>query len=234
MAHTNLGWMIERRGDLAGALAEYRKALELAPEFQLAKGAMARVERLIPLLPSLDEVVAGRVEPVSASEALGFAQLCCAHFRRQYAAAARLIARAFALDPKIASAPSFLDEELGGHRYDAACSAMLAGSGKGSDAPAAPAARAELRKQALDWLRTELAISAKRAAAERSSDRSAVASVLSRWLTDSNLSSIRSALDHVDLPADERSAWDAFSADVRATIERARKSTQPSPMPRSP
>jgi tetratricopeptide (TPR) repeat protein len=221
-AHDGLGWMSEQRGDLAGAEAEYRKAVELNPQDPYANADLARVQRLTRLLPRLDDVVAGRAEPASPAEALGFAAVCYRSFGRRYAAAARLCVQAFETDPRIAAERSFLFH-TNTHRYDAACNAALAGCGRGADAPAAPAARAEMRRRSLSWLRADLVMRAGQAASDNPADRETAADRLSRWLEDSDLAGVRPGPGRVDLPADERSAWDALWADVRATLERARK-----------
>jgi len=71
----------------------------------------------------------------------------CHQYKHLYAASARFYAEAFADQPQLAED---LDE---GHRYNAACAAALAGSGKGKDAGRLPDKEyARLRKQALDWL----------------------------------------------------------------------------------
>ena len=177
-AHDNLGWLHELRGDLAGAEAEYRKSIELNPEGELSRKRLAVVR----LLPRLDDVIAGRAAPATPAETIDFAQLCIRPFRRQYAAAARLLERAFADDPKLAAA----------ERYNAACYAAMAGCGEGADPPADPAERATLRGKALGWLRTDLALRAKQAESDKPADREP-ARGLSWWLEDSDLAGVRPA-----------------------------------------
>lgn len=230
-AHNYLGRMIEQRGDLAGAEAEYRKSVELDPNE--AAENLARVQRLTPLLPRLDDVVAGRAEPASPAEALAFATLCYQPFRRQYAAAARLCVLAFEMNPKIAADRSGMFD-TNTNRYDAACDAVLAGCGQGADAPAVPADRAELRRRAMNWLRADLAMRTKLAASADPADRKTAADRMSQWLDDSDLAGVRPGQGRFDLPVDERLAWDAFWADVRATLEQARKppaAKPPAPKP---
>src|SRR5205823_10023601 len=67
-------------------------------------------------------------------------------------AAAHFYAEAFTAHPKLA------DDLRFPNRYNAACSAALAGCGQGKDAAGIDdAKRARLRRQALDWLRADLA-----------------------------------------------------------------------------
>jgi hypothetical protein len=86
-----------------------------------------------------------------------------------------------------------------------------------------PTARAGLRRQALEWLRADLAQRAEKATSVHPADREAAAGILSWWLDDGDLAGVRTGPGRIDLPADERSAWDAFWADVRAALERARQ-----------
>src|SRR5262249_53904826 len=74
-----------------------------------------------------------------------------AYQRKQFATAARQWARALAGDPKLG------DGRQAQHRYHAARAAVLAAAGQGQDEPPLDdAAKAKLRRQALDWLKAEL------------------------------------------------------------------------------
>jgi hypothetical protein len=91
-----------------------------------------------------------------------------------------------------------------------------------------------MRQQALAWLRAELAVRAEKATSGQSADREAAASEFSHWLRDGDLAGVRSGPGRIDLPADERSAWDAFWADVRVALERTRQlpaAKPPAPKP---
>ena len=221
-AHDNLGTMLMARGDLAGAEAAFRKELEVSPDGKRARAKLVLVRRWTELRPRLDDVLAGRASPADPAEALAFAALCYQPFRKQYAAAARLAERAFEMDPKIAADLS-AQFPPNTNRYDAACDAALAGCGVGADAPADPSARAALRWQALQWLRADLAMRAEQAASDRPADREAAAGAFSHWLGDGDLAGVRPGPGRIDLPTDDRSAWDALWADVRATSDRARR-----------
>jgi tetratricopeptide (TPR) repeat protein len=217
MANLSLGQLLVQMGDLAGAEAEYRRGVELEPGSASARSRLAHVQRMAALLPRLDDMVAGRAEPADAAEALDFAELCHLPFRRQYAAAARLCDRAFVGDPKR------VDDLGAAHRYNAATYAARAGCGQGTDAPADPAGRAALRGKALGWLRADLALRARQADSDKLADRHGADSSLLYWLDDPNLAGVRPGPGRIDLPADERAAWDTFWAEVRATRDRARK-----------
>jgi eukaryotic-like serine/threonine-protein kinase len=227
-AHSNLGWALHLRGDLAGAEAEYRKGIELDPNDPIPRKNLALVRRIGPLLPRLDDVVAGRGAPDSPAEAVNLALLCAQRFRGQYAAAARLFDRAFADDPRQAEDLTLSEDLVASHRYYAACAAALASVGRGSDAPAAAVERAALRREALGWLRADLAAWAGKAAAARA-ERVKAAAVLDVWLGDGEEFGVGPGKAPDRLPADEQSAWDALWADVRAALERARKPAPAAP-----
>jgi hypothetical protein len=222
------------KGDLAGAEVEYRAAIELDPNSPIPRKDLALVRRIGPLLPRFDDVVAGRAAPASPSEAVNFALLCAERFRGQYTAAARLFVRAFADDPRQAEDLALSDELRASHRYYAACAAVMAGAGRGADAPADAAKRGALRRQALDWLRADLAAWAAKAACDDPAERAKAAAALDLWLGDSQEIGVGPGKAPDGLPADEQSAWDALWTDVRATLERARKPVPaPPPAPKS-
>ncbi len=215
--HGDLAAALERGGDLPAAVAEYRRATELAPKDTGLRDRLAATQRLSSLRGRLDDVIAGASAPVSPEEAMEFADLCYRPFLKRYAAAARLAARGFADNPKLAE--DFTDYR----RYNAACCAALAGCGQGTDAPPEPDRRAELRDQALAWLRAELAARAKQACSNKPGDRKTAADQCSWWLRDSDLAGVRPSGSGVSLPSAEWQTWDEFWAEVRTTLAFARR-----------
>src|SRR5262249_8795524 len=136
------------------ALASLRRGHALgsqAPGWPYPSAAWVRhCERLAELDRRLPAVLGGDARPASAAEGLEFAALC-QHYKGRHAAAARLYADALAAEPKLAAD---LNQQ---HRYNAACSAALAGGGRGADAGRLPArVLPALRRQALRWLRADL------------------------------------------------------------------------------
>jgi hypothetical protein len=104
------------------------------------------------------------------------------HAKQRDAAAARFYADAFAHDARLA------DDRATSNRYNAACCAALAGCGRGGDADQLDEKeRARLRKQALDWLRADLAARARLAAGDKRGDRAAVRQTLQHWQEDADL-----------------------------------------------
>jgi hypothetical protein len=95
---------------------------------------------------------------------------------------------------------------------------MVAGQGQ-DEPPLDDAAKAKLRRQALAWLKTELADWDKFAA--NPPDRPAIAQSLRHWQKDSDLAGIRDATALAGLPAEERAAFTQLWADVAALLKKA-------------
>jgi tetratricopeptide (TPR) repeat protein len=206
-AYNNLGWVLQGKGDLEGAVAEFKEALRLDPKNSYALANLPRAERMRALLPRLPAVLAGQAEPETPDEACALARLCAPPFQQRYAAAARLFDRAFTADPKLAA------DLQAGHRYNAACYAALAADGQGTE-PLPDKAVVMLRRQALRWLRDDLALYVRAPAPQDVRER------LAQWQQDSDLASVRdpAALDR--LPDDERQQWRQLWDDVAALLRK--------------
>jgi hypothetical protein len=171
-------------------------------------------QRLAALAPRLPGVLKHTDRPANAAETADFGRL--AHSKARYAVAARLYADAFAADPKLA------DDLEAAHRYSAAASAALAGSGQGKDDPAPDeAGRAKLRRQALDWLKADLISRKRQLESGKPDDRTEVGQRLAYWKTDRNLSGVRDPEPLAKLPYDEQRAWRALWTEVDALEKRA-------------
>lgn len=224
LAHMNLGIALGARTDLDGAVAEFREALRLDPKYAAALDGLSFFEPIAKLLHRLPDVLAGREKPQSPAEACDFALLCAQPFQKRYAAAVRLFAEAFAADPKLA------EDLKAAHRYDAACYAALAAAGQGKDAEKQDdKARARLRGQALAWLRADLVLRRRQVGSGEAAQRREAAAQLAHWLADSDLAGVRPGLNRVGMPAEERAAWDALWADVKATLALAQKGPAATP-----
>ena len=128
-----------------------------------------------------------------------------AYGKRLHVTAVRLGREAFALEPKRAA------DVMRGHRYDAACSAALAGCGQGTDRPAPDeSARAALREQALEWLQADLAAWSKLAAAGPPASRASARRHLRHWKVDRDLAGVRDRAALIRLPEAEQIRWHAF------------------------
>jgi serine/threonine protein kinase/tetratricopeptide (TPR) repeat protein len=206
-----------------GRFAEARKAalqgLDLPPGQEAGRPALRQTleqcDRMLALDARLPALLRGAKPPPDAGEQLTLARLC-RDYGRPYAAA-RLYAAAFAARPALA-------DDLGSrNRYDAACTAARAAADRGAGAARlSETERAALRRQALDWLRADLALMARQRPGRKS-----VAEALAPWQTDAALAGVRDEAPLEQLPGGERQEWQRFWAQVAAVragdpLERAR------------
>lgn len=247
--HCRLGHSLQKSGRLEEALKEFREAARLDPDhvespdpqgqvlkalgrFDEAVPAFERTSRLAPAgsidfawadrlarlcrrYAGIDGVLArvsmGEGLPEDPSEVLLLAEM--AYDRARYRQAATWWREAFARSPAAAG-----DLDLW-YRYFGACSAVLTAAGPGSqDLDAGE--REAWRRQALEWLRADLAAWKVRLGSDPSAGAQ-VARALRHWLLDMDLPSVRDA-DGLDaLPAAERKAWEGFWEEVRSEIRNA-------------
>jgi serine/threonine-protein kinase len=167
-------------------------------------------------------VLKGEVQPADVGERLALAQLCQMPCKSLYAAAFRFYAAAFAEQPQLA------DDLRGQFRYNAACAAALAGCGQGKDASQSDdQKRARLRRQALEWLRADLAVY--RRDIENAPDRAgpAVRERMQHWQQDQDFAGIRGPEALAKLPEAERQEWQKLWRDVADTLARANDKAAP-------
>jgi serine/threonine-protein kinase len=213
-AHMNRGSALTELGKFRQALDALRKAQELCarrPDWPAARAAalIRAVERFVELEPKLPAFLAGTRNPAGPLEQLEVGALCRHRARRLYAASARFYAAAFAGQPTLA-------DDLGAaHRYGAACSAALAGCGRGEDVPRPGAEeRARWRRQALTWLRADLAAWKQHLDSGNPQARAAAGRALTGWGQIPDLAGVRENEELTRLPEDERVAWRDLWADV--------------------
>jgi Tfp pilus assembly protein PilF len=218
-AHYNLSRSLSAAGEFAEARDAAARAIKLYPSSDPRRkevvGQLERCKRLVKVESRLQRLLSGEEKPASAQEALDAADICWA--RNLTYGAARMRAAAFAADPSTAKA-------LNSHRLSAACEAVLAAAGKGKDAgQLGEKVRTQLRKQALDWLRAELAACSKQLETGLPADRAAVRRSMLEWLKDDELASIRDKAALEKLPHDEQKAFAQLWADVAALLKKAEK-----------
>jgi hypothetical protein len=124
--------------------------------------------------------------------------------------AARLHGEAFTEQPR-------LTENLhSGDRYNAACTAALAGCGKGKDAGGlGEAERDRLRGQALTWLQADLAAWRKHLEKEPKA-RATVLRQMQHWQANADLAGVRGAQALARLPEAEQHRWQKLWQEVAA------------------
>jgi hypothetical protein len=169
---------------------------------------------MVALDARLPAVLKGDDRPVDAAERVTFSEL--AYSRKLYVAAARLYAEAFRADPRL------VNDRRASHAYNAACCAALAGCGQGKDDPPPDdPARAGLRRQALGWLKDELAAWSRLLDGGKPEARAVVRQSLAHWKDDPDLAGLRPA-ELGKLPEGERTAWRNLWSEVEAVLARTR------------
>jgi serine/threonine protein kinase/Flp pilus assembly protein TadD len=217
-AHCNLGCTLRQQGKFAEALATFTRGHELGsrrPGWPYPSARWVQECRRMVELASLPAaVLQSRLQHASAAEHNECAQLY--FYKRHNVAAARLWAKSFSADPELA------DDPVAGHRDDAAYAAAMAASGHGVDAGHLDdRERASWRKQALAWLRDDLAASGERLKSASPRDRTLIQHRLEAWQHDQELASLRDAPAVARLPAAEREACKAIWAMVEALLTSA-------------
>jgi tetratricopeptide (TPR) repeat protein len=215
-AHCNLGFALRQQGKFAQAVAALKRGHELGGRRADWPYPSARwveeCRRLGQLEGRLPAVLRGEAQPGSTAERTAFALLC--YDRKHYVAAASLLAGALTADPKLA------DDLNAGCRYDAACAAALAGCGQGSDAgPLDERERARWRKQALAWLRADLAVYRKLIEGGTPPDRRLARQRLRGWQHQQDLAGLRDPAALARLPGDEREACQQLWVEVQAQFD---------------
>jgi tetratricopeptide (TPR) repeat protein len=216
--HCNLGRVLVRQGRFSEALASLRRGHELGtktPGWSYPSAEWVRqCEHLLALDEKLSAILKGEAQPADAAWRLALGQLC-QQYKHRHAAAARFYYDAFEAEPKLAN------DLVKQYRYNAACSAALAAAGKGEDAKDLPnKVVVMLRRQALDWLRADLAAYTKLAESDKAATKQAVQQRLEHWQKDADLAGLRAPDALAQLPADEREACQQLWADVAALLQK--------------
>jgi serine/threonine-protein kinase len=226
LAHLNLGIALVQQAQFTEALAALKRGSGLLPGKDPRRNQVQQLvqfcERLLTLDARLPAIMEGRETPASTAEQIDFAQLCV--LKKLYVAAARLYRDAFVADPKGLEAVPLPT------RYHAARAAALAGCGQGNDGGKLDdEARARWRRQALDWLRADLAGWAKALDNGKPGGKGAVQQGLRRWQADADLAGVREPAALAKLPEAEREHWQRLWADVAALRKRAEPSRAQTP-----
>jgi tetratricopeptide (TPR) repeat protein len=212
--HFNIGLVYLHQGRFTEAVDSLKNACGLAKDRKDWADLLHEAERLAELDAKLPAMLGGNAKPKDSAEAMNLALICQNH-RKRYTVATRFYSDAFALDPKLAA------DQDATHRYNAACAAALAGCGQGEDAAALDEKlRAQLRRQALDWLGEDLAYYGRLTEGAPGEIRSFVQKRLEHWLDDTDLAGVRGeALDK--LPEAEQPGWRRLWSEVEQTLRRA-------------
>jgi hypothetical protein len=184
------------------------------PRREQARQLRQQCQRYATLEGRLPAVLRRTENLASAAEQMEFFDLCLR--KKHYAAASHFASEAFAADPKLAEAVP------AGLRYSAACAAALAGCGHGQDADKLDDwERARWRRQALDWLRQDLAWWIQSLDSGNAQTNVRARQMMQHWLTDGDFAGVRGRDALAQLPKGERQDWESLWSDVDALLRRA-------------
>jgi serine/threonine-protein kinase len=219
-AHYNLGRALRQVGDFTGSLVALRRGHELGskqPGWSYPSAQwVRRAEQSAPLANRLQAVLRGEAQPANNAERLTLAYMC--YDTKRHTVAARLWDEALKADPSLG------DDYRKRHRYHAACAAALAAAGRGEgDSKLDGAAKEELRRKALGWLKADLGAWSKALETDDPKARDTVGRVLRYSRQDSDLAGVRDSDALAVLPDQERADWRAFWADVDRLLQQVGK-----------
>ena len=200
-----LGNSLLTKGKYAEARAATLECQKLLPADHPQQKPMLqqlqRCDQMLALDRQLSVILQGADPPDDSASLLALAQLCLTQ-KHYFAAAARFYAGALEKDATLADS---LSKKV---RFAAACAAVLAASGKGNDAgQLQDQDRTKLRRQALDWLRADLAIGRKQIQSDNVHELVLLTHALSYWPRYVDLVSVRDAKELAGLPKEEQEAW---------------------------
>jgi tetratricopeptide (TPR) repeat protein len=229
-AHCMLGQYLREIGQFTEALTHLRRGHEAGSKqanwsYPSSKW-VEQCEHLVQLDAKLLRVLKEDLQPADSGERLELGYLCQHPCKTLYAAAVRFYGEAFAEKPQLA------DDLEAQHRYLASRAAARAGCGQGKDADRLDdKGRARLRRQALDWVRADLA--AYRQLLEKKPDKTgpAMRTRMQQWQRDEGFAGVREADALARLPEAERQEWQQLWAEVADTLARAEARTAPEKKP---
>ncbi|MGF1583651.1 MAG: tetratricopeptide repeat protein [Gemmataceae bacterium] len=218
--HGVLGNVYLELGKFQKAITSFETLRKLLPPthpfYRHAQSGIVQCQLWLDREEKLPVVLAG-TKKVSIQEHVALVTLCVL-FRKRYRDAVKLFSDLFKREPKLA------DDLKEQHRYNAACAAALAASGKGVHAKKIERnQRATLHKLGRGWLRADLKAYHK-LWKQSPSDTILAQDRLSYWLKDSDLSSVRNEDAISKLPKAEQPAWRKLWADVKSLQKTIRAS----------
>ena len=208
----------QKKGDYAEALAVIRKAKEAAPDrvpdYWHSTAWVAHVERMAARTRLLPGKPTGSMRPNDPMESLDLALICSD--QKRFVASARYWGWALEADPTLGNDRRFQ------YWFSAACTAVMAASGRGqNEAPPDAATAADLRRQALRWLKVDLKIWSQTLVSGSPQDRKLVLRAMRQWRKDTDLVAVRDSEGLARLPDAERLDWLALWGEVDALMRKA-------------
>jgi superkiller protein 3 len=206
--HHNFALALSGKGRGDEAIEEFRKAVDLNPKFAQVHNDLAAALRAE---GRLHEAIAEYHDAIHLDDLTRLLLRAASGTIREFGNA-----RAFddqhrgAGDPRVS------------YRFNAACASALAGCGQGAGAAQLDdMERAQLRSQALIWLRADLASWTRPADGKDPADRAAVRQIMQRWPKEADLAGVRDRDGLGRLPDAERKEWRRLWDDVAALHTRA-------------
>jgi serine/threonine protein kinase/Flp pilus assembly protein TadD len=229
--HALLGRTLLQLGRFAEAREASRRSLKLLPPGHPLRPAVTSDLRQCVEMHALENkltaILEGKEQPADDAQRLALAQLCQKPFKKLYAGSFRFYREAFANDPKLAN------DLQRRYRYKAACAAALAGCEQGQDAQAiAEEERPRLRRQALDWLRADLAAYRRLLDKDPNKAGSAIGKQMQHWQQDADFTGVRGLKALAKLPAAERTDWQKLWQEVEALRQQVARSQDKEAVPR--
>jgi serine/threonine-protein kinase len=202
-------------GCLDEALAEFREADRLTGHrHPVIRADLAHAENLVAVASHLPAVMGGQPPPADAAERANLAEVCLV--KGLPALAARLYRDAFRDRPALAEGLA------DGRRLRAARAAALAGTGRGGDVPPLDRAdRALWRKQALDWLRDDLAACSKALDGGEAPRRFEALKALNLAKLQRDVAGLRGEASPSELSDQERKDWRSLWGEVERLLAKA-------------
>jgi len=213
----NFTYLLMEQGRFAEALACFKRAIGL---WYRPGDELRQTQEWVQLDDKLPMILKGQALPTDAAESFAWAEFCQLHCRQCYAASARFYGQTFADDPTL------VDDLRTDIRYDAARAAALAGCAQGKDAAQLEAKEyARLRRQALTWLRADLAGWRQELDSEPAKTLNGVRYEMQQWQQDASFAGVRGEEALAKLPEAERHEWQKLWEEVN---ELRRKAAMPS------
>jgi serine/threonine-protein kinase len=232
MAQHRLGQEKQARATLAMAILAFDWSVNRADRRDVWICHILRREAEAMILPNLPAFLKEEYQPQDNDERIALVGIC--QFQGLYCTATRLYTDAFAADPHLAAnlttkcieRVSRNDEQPGRLydlctecRYPAIRCAALAGCGFNKErAKLAEMERAGYRKQAREWLRTDLAVWSRLLDSDSLWPRDFAKKMLMQWQTDPDLAGIRELSSIDKLSADEQKECLAFWKEVDSLL----------------
>ena len=209
-----LGRLLFLEGEFADAVPLLRRTYELGQknaDWKMASVMADEAEKLMKLEGTVSGLLSPEMRPAFEAE-LSEGIAICQH-KKLFAVASRIYDEAFIALPELA------EERDKDYRYDAARNAVKAAAGLGTKLVAIDELDCNrLRRQALRWLRADLAAWEK----QRANASAMVEKKLLQWQKDADLGTVREKDMLTKLSAVERAEWEKLWRDVEALLVHVR------------